>query len=110
SRLFFFSTHTAPTYLSTLSLHDALPISLTTSSYTHVLYVDATVDVRDNFIASSFSAGGSADNVYVPDKNGTKFAVVLVRRYGKRSEEHTSELQSLAYLVCRLLLEKKNTK
>src|SRR5205823_9404081 len=29
--------------------------------------------------------------------------------YLSRSEEHTSELQSLAYLVCRLLLEKKNT-
>src|SRR2546425_3799322 len=29
--------------------------------------------------------------------------------YDARSEEHTSELQSLAYLVCRLLLEKKNT-
>src|SRR2546425_5944743 len=29
-------------------------------------------------------------------------------RVGWRSEEHTSELQSLAYLVCRLLLEKKN--
>src|SRR5229473_1289534 len=29
------------------------------------------------------------------------------RRSGVRSEEHTSELQSLAYLVCRLLLEKK---
>src|SRR2546423_2203854 len=28
---------------------------------------------------------------------------------GTRSEEHTSELQSLAYLVCRLLLEKKKT-
>src|SRR5687767_15639489 len=28
--------------------------------------------------------------------------------HGDRSEEHTSELQSLAYLVCRLLLEKKN--
>src|SRR5687767_15260336 len=28
----------------------------------------------------------------------------------QRSEEHTSELQSLAYLVCRLLLEKKNKK
>src|SRR2546425_10157141 len=28
----------------------------------------------------------------------------------KRSEEHTSELQSLAYLVCRLLLEKKKKK
>src|SRR2546425_7938943 len=30
------------------------------------------------------------------------------RRGPRRSEEHTSELQSLAYLVCRLLLEKKN--
>src|SRR2546425_5481827 len=30
------------------------------------------------------------------------------RELGNRSEEHTSELQSLAYLVCRLLLEKKN--
>src|SRR2546425_8896786 len=29
--------------------------------------------------------------------------------YLTRSEEHTSELQSLAYLVCRLLLEKKKT-
>src|SRR2546425_4481128 len=28
---------------------------------------------------------------------------------GRRSEEHTSELQSLAYLVCRLLLEKKKS-
>src|SRR2546425_9460100 len=33
---------------------------------------------------------------------------LLVNRYVPRSEEHTSELQSLAYLVCRLLLEKKN--
>src|SRR5687767_15707120 len=31
-----------------------------------------------------------------------------VPRRALRSEEHTSELQSLAYLVCRLLLEKKN--
>src|SRR2546423_10761878 len=30
-------------------------------------------------------------------------------RWRRRSEEHTSELQSLAYLVCRLLLEKKKT-
>src|SRR2546425_8156115 len=35
-------------------------------------------------------------------------AVALRRPDGERSEEHTSELQSLAYLVCRLLLEKKN--
>src|SRR2546425_8619966 len=31
----------------------------------------------------------------------------VLARIGDRSEEHTSELQSLAYLVCRLLLEKK---
>src|SRR2546425_8774580 len=31
------------------------------------------------------------------------------RQVARRSEEHTSELQSLAYLVCRLLLEKKKT-
>src|SRR2546423_4833773 len=31
----------------------------------------------------------------------------LLEGVGVRSEEHTSELQSLAYLVCRLLLEKK---
>src|SRR2546425_5339311 len=33
--------------------------------------------------------------------------VLADRDIGQRSEEHTSELQSLAYLVCRLLLEKK---
>src|SRR3712207_8317320 len=33
-----------------------------------------------------------------------------VYQAGTRSEEHTSELQSRQYLVCRLLLEKKNTK
>src|SRR2546423_11990668 len=34
---------------------------------------------------------------------------VVEARLAGRSEEHTSELQSLAYLVCRLLLEKKKT-
>src|SRR5687767_15361450 len=34
-------------------------------------------------------------------------AALVVVREARRSEEHTSELQSLAYLVCRLLLEKK---
>src|SRR3712207_7877186 len=34
---------------------------------------------------------------------------VRVGRFAQRSEEHTSELQSRQYLVCRLLLEKKNT-
>src|SRR5687767_15453597 len=41
--------------------------------------------------------------------DGCGDAVPLVPdRAARRSEEHTSELQSLAYLVCRLLLEKKN--
>src|SRR5205823_2004869 len=35
--------------------------------------------------------------------------VFIAEGVGTRSEEHTSELQSLAYLVCRLLLEKKNS-
>src|SRR5205823_14526565 len=35
------------------------------------------------------------------------FTTMLAKLLRERSEEHTSELQSLAYLVCRLLLEKK---
>src|SRR2546425_2370409 len=42
--------------------------------------------------------------VFVPDCRSTE---TLTASRGTRSEEHTSELQSLAYLVCRLLLEKK---
>src|SRR2546425_11384918 len=34
----------------------------------------------------------------------------MINSFRMRSEEHTSELQSLAYLVCRLLLEKKNNR
>src|SRR2546425_4965974 len=48
---------------------------------------------------------------WISDRNMTEVAEVLglTPAYvkGVRSEEHTSELQSLAYLVCRLLLEKK---
>src|SRR5205823_12728452 len=73
-------------------------------------------------------ARGSADrrtparrNAANPGKDGTGTAGEQDRHVGRpglriflrrlsRSEEHTSELQSLAYLVCRLLLEKKNNK
>src|SRR2546423_10030138 len=41
--------------------------------------------------------------VEIPDDRGADFP------HQRRSEEHTSELQSLAYLVCRLLLEKKKS-
>src|SRR5229473_8451927 len=43
-------------------------------------------------------------------QNSARWRLVFefsARKVGPRSEEHTSELQSLAYLVCRLLLEKK---
>src|SRR2546425_6918424 len=46
-----------------------------------------------------------AGDVIVDDR-----AVSTLERAPLRSEEHTSELQSLAYLVCRLLLEKKKKK
>src|SRR5687767_15703778 len=40
-------------------------------------------------------------------ESAPSYAQSQARAYADRSEEHTSELQSLAYLVCRLLLEKK---
>src|SRR2546425_4725656 len=52
-----------------------------------------------SFVRSSAPAGGDGRS----DRRGR------TRRRRGRSEEHTSELQSLAYLVCRLLLEKKKT-
>src|SRR2546425_2443563 len=46
--------------------------------------------------------------IILVDNGSTDESLSLMRRFA-RSEEHTSELQSLAYLVCRLLLEKKKT-
>src|SRR2546425_6638879 len=46
----------------------------------------------------------AGDQGFKGSRKSTPFAAT---RAGERSEEHTSELQSLAYLVCRLLLEKK---
>src|SRR6266404_9161008 len=81
---FFFFNDTATTEIYTLSLHDALPISALMPSSPR-----------------SRSATCCADADCAPSRSG---------RDAKRSEEHTSELQSLAYLVCRLLLEKKKKK
>src|SRR3712207_7346171 len=50
-----------------------------------------------------YAEAASAGSATVPAIRGADPAIVLVR-----SEEHTSELQSRQYLVCRLLLEKKN--
>src|SRR3712207_7553147 len=87
--LFFFND-TATTEIYTLSLHDALPIS-----YVRVL---------------QWLGFLPPDDFMVPDKKpGNKEEALYYQRarLGLRSEEHTSELQSRQYLVCRLLLEKK---
>src|SRR2546425_6330181 len=65
------------------------------------LRVDANVSVR--------RVGETALGTKVEVKNINSFAYVE-KALTVRSEEHTSELQSLAYLVCRLLLEKKKTR
>src|SRR5687767_15651062 len=79
SIVLFFFNDTATTEIYTLSLHDALPIS---------------------------ARGPSEDGAAAQASREEDRA--LLRALQSRSEEHTSELQSLAYLVCRLLLEKKN--
>src|SRR5262249_61471436 len=97
-------TDTATTQIYPLSLHDALPISAPTIALTH--------DIDD---VDSVFPGDAAINVYrivqeslnnIVKHSGARAASVTVRREA-RSEEHTSELQSLTNLVCRLLLEKK---
>src|SRR3712207_8038689 len=62
---------------------------------------------NNSFAAVAF---GLSDDVTVPaDYDGDGRADLAVFRPSNgRSEEHTSELQSRQYLVCRLLLEKKN--
>src|SRR3712207_7256456 len=65
-------------------------------------------DVRMAFVHHTVNA-----NDYGPEDSAA--IVLAIARYHRnsnrwnRSEEHTSELQSRQYLVCRLLLEKKNT-
>src|SRR3712207_5172277 len=88
----FFFNDTATTEIYTLSLHDALPISSGPSQTGH-LAIDPNVD--------NPGAAGLARPLRRcrPSKGGEN-----------RSEEHTSELQSRQYLVCRLLLEKKKKK
>jgi hypothetical protein len=52
--------------------------------YSHVLYCDATIDIRDGY--SGGTIGLTADNVWVPSYNagkGTKFTVVFVERIGR---------------------------
>src|SRR5205823_14675560 len=92
SHSLFFFTATPTPELYTLSLHDALPISATGSPPT------APTPPASRAARSSSSRKSSASTA-----TSRKWPTASP----PRSEEHTSELQSLAYLVCRLLLEKK---
>src|SRR3712207_9041921 len=93
--LFFFFNDTATTEIYTLSLHDALPISLDADTA-----AAAAAHRPDDDRAT-------AVDVAVEQRVQRDDRVVVL---GARSEEHTSELQSRQYLVCRLLLEKKKKK
>src|SRR4051812_1756223 len=59
--------------------------TLTTPYYTHVLRVPASTDIRDDLQANSLLAGANCDKVYIPDKNGIWYKVVLVRTRGLRT-------------------------
>src|SRR3712207_9390811 len=101
SLLFFFFNDTATTEIYTLSLHDALPISpvSTASSSTCSRRGSASTPSRRRWPRAGWSA---------PTSRPPPSSAAWWRRSAHtRSEEHTSELQSRQYLVCRLLLEKK---
>src|SRR3712207_7847833 len=94
---FFFFNDTATTEIYTLSLHDALPICC------QALAGDITNPPAPGDMLTSPSAGG---DMGTPPSDGGD----INSPPSARSEEHTSELQSRQYLVCRLLLEKKKRK
>src|SRR3712207_9063014 len=90
---FFFFNDTATTEIYTLSLHDALPI------YPRPGHARAA--------ARHHGPDWLRGRGFVVRHGRQPVHRVRPHRPGARSEEHTSELQSRQYLVCRLLLEKK---
>src|SRR5690349_24246815 len=93
----FFFNDTATTEIYTLSLHDALPISMPHGRRTQRRCATCTACANGcgRWRRSRHEAGHPPD----PQAAAAPLSV--------RSEEHTSELQSRRDLVCRLLLEKK---
>src|SRR3712207_8261909 len=94
----FFFNDTASTEIYTLSLHDALPIC-----WASVSTPSAVTDSLSAW-ASTITASTMASSLWSMPNPDMKVLSIL------RSEEHTSELQSRQYLVCRLLLDKKKLK
>src|SRR3712207_7630292 len=96
---FFFFNDTATTEIYTLSLHDALPIYRLRPGLEALSPESARLEV---------DPGGAGALDAPPDaEQGGRLGGSGRRVLRARSEEHTSELQSRQYLVCRLLLEKK---
>src|SRR3712207_8149311 len=91
----FFFNDTATTEIYTLSLHDALPI------LQRELALLGLGELRERLGRAAVGRAGEDAVVALAD------AYRAYARERPRSEEHTSELQSRQYLVCRLLLEKK---
>src|SRR5205814_10199592 len=106
--IFFLSNATLTTPISTLSLHDALPISSWAVGDLIPLLADGDEEVRYQAAAAlrrltGHSHGREPEAWRKPWADCTP----TFASWQSRSEEHTSELQSLRHLVCRLLLEKK---
>src|SRR3712207_7228644 len=93
----FFFNDTATTEIYTLSLHDALPIYRKSGN-------GAVIFVQDD--AGKDQVSGEPFAAYLKELPSLRLVVLNACQ---RSEEHTSELQSRQYLVCRLLLEKKKS-
>src|SRR3712207_7730798 len=96
---------TATTEIYTLSLHDALPISCRQRNRMRrtLLFGDRTP------LPCSRCAVPRRVRQRGLRRRGSLAVTQSVDADDERSEEHTSELQSRQYLVCRLLLEKKKT-
>src|SRR3712207_7900535 len=94
--LFCFFNDTATTEIYTLSLHDALPISRASEGGRRA----APARTRRSRSPRRCRRGRRWGSSRAPGRGARP-------RETSRSEEHTSELQSRQYLVCRLLLEKK---
>src|SRR3712207_8592118 len=98
---------TAATEIYTLSLHDALPIYFF-KGYPGFSMLVAKVGGVPAHPANVHRLLADEQELVLVFPEGRKGTEKLYKdRY--RSEEHTSELQSRQYLVCRLLLEKKKT-
>src|SRR3712207_9495803 len=98
---FLFFNDTATTEIYTLSLHDALPI-LYPKPLQQPMPIYVGGNAEGNLVRAAELAHGWLPAVMSPREIREGFTKI------QRSEEHTSELQSRQYLVCRLLLEKKN--